>query len=222
MKIKFLLAACLFLLITGSLFAQSYIGVYAGLNSGKLSGDSPGKFKYVSALNLAFGLGYDLQLREDVFLSFQTSYVNAGSKLQHPREIDEEEIWADSISIEFHLVSLPILLKLISDNKKFQFSGGFEMTFPTKFIVDNSVEKTDLIDHVNKVNLNMLFGIGYRIPMSKSLLIINLTYSQGMTNLANNLDDPDSLLPRIRLTSFRLTAGWYLPVGKNKFQRSSN
>ena len=73
--------------MTGGLFAQSQIGIYAGLNSGKLSGDSPGEFKYVSSLNLAFGLGYDLQLKEDVFLSFQTSYVNAGSKIQHPKSL---------------------------------------------------------------------------------------------------------------------------------------
>ena len=83
---------CFFLLLSASeLFSQSRIGIYAGLNSGKLSGDSPGKFKYVSSLNLAFGLAYDLQLKEDVYLSFQTSYANAGSKMQHPKVIDEEE-----------------------------------------------------------------------------------------------------------------------------------
>jgi hypothetical protein len=138
---------CFFLLLSASeLFSQSRIGIYAGLNSGKLSGDSPGKFKYVSSLNLAFGLAYDLQLKEDVYLSFQTSYANAGSKMQHPKVIDEEEVLEDSISIEMHLVSVPIFLKLISDNKKFQFSGGFEMSYPIKFTADNSEEKTDLSD----------------------------------------------------------------------------
>ena len=220
---KLKIFVCLaFILSASHLFSQSRLGIYAGLNSGKLSGDAPGRFKYVSALNLAFGLGYDLQLKEDIFLSFQTSYVNAGSKLQYPHEIDEEEVLEDSISLEFHMVAVPILLKLVSDNKKFQFSGGFELVFPTKFIADNSAEAIDIIDNVNKVNLNMLFGIGYRIPINKSLLVIDLTYAQGLTNLANNLDDPDALLPRIRYTSFRLTAGWYLPLGKNRFQPSSN
>ena len=222
MKIKIILTIGLYVLVTTALYAQSQIGIYGGLNSGKLSGDSPGKFKYASSLNLAFGLGYDLQLKEDVFLSFQTSYVNASSKLQYPKEVDEEEIMEDSISLDIQLVTVPIFLKLISDNKKFQFSGGFELTFPVKFSADNSAETIDLIDYVNKVNLNMIFGIGYRIPINKTHLIINLTYSQGLTNLANNLDDADSLLPRIRYTSFRLTAAWYLPVGKNRFQPSSN
>ncbi len=219
-KYLYVLGLC-FLLAEGAI-AQSQIGIFAGLNSGKLSGDSPERFKYVSGLNLAFGVGYDLQLKEDVFLSFQTLYVNAGSKLKHPKVIDEEEVLEDSVNLDFRLVAVPILMKLTSDNKKFQFSGGFELVFPLKFIADDSSEEIDLIDNVNKVNLNMLFGIGYRIPINKSLLIIDLTYSQGLTNLANNLDDPDSLLPRIRSSSFRLTAGWYLPVGKNRFQATSN
>lgn len=210
------------ILFSFDLYSQSQIGIYGGLNSGKLSGDSPGRFKYSSALNYALGLGYDLQLKEDIFLSFQTSFVNAGSKLQYPNEVDDEEIFEDSISLEVHLITVPILLKLISDNKKFQFSGGFEFGFPIKFMADNSVESVDLMGGINKVNLNMVFGIGYLIPINKSQLIINLTYSQGLTNLANNLDDPDSLLPRIRYTSFLLSAGWYLPVGKNKFQQPTN
>ena len=222
MKNKYLFTGCLMLFLSGSLFAQSYFGIYTGLNSGKLSGDSPGKFKFVSSLNLAFGLGYDLQLKDDIFLSFQTSFVNASSKLKHPKEVDEEEILEDSISLEVRFFTVPILLKLISDNKRFQFSGGFELGFPIKFIADNSAESVDLMGGINKVNINMLFGIGYRIPINKSQLIINLTYSQGLTNLANNLDNTDSLLPRIRYTSFQLTAGWYLPVGKNRFQPSSN
>jgi hypothetical protein len=210
------------ILFSFDLYGQSQIGIYAGLNSGKLSGDSPGRFKYVSGRNLAIGLGYDLQLKDDIFLSFQTSFVNASSKLQHPKEVDEEEILEDSISLDIRLITVPILLKLISDNKKFQFSGGFELAFPVKFMADNSAESVDLMGGINKVNINMLFGIGYRIPINKSQLIINLTYSQGLTNLANNLDDADSLLPRIKYTSFQLTAGWYLPVGKNKFQQPSN
>lgn len=214
MKYKYLFTCCLLLFLTGGLFAQSYFGIYTGINSGKLSGDSPGRFKYSSGLNLAAGLSLDIQLKEDVYLVFQPSYVNASSKLQHPKEIDEKEVYQDSISFDFKHIALPILMKLISDSKKFQFSGGFELIFPVKFIADNSAEKIDLMDDINKVNLNMLFGIGYRIPINNNLLNINLTYSQGLTNLANNLDDPDSLMPRIRYTSFRLTVAWYLPIGK--------
>lgn len=220
MKYFVILLFSVLVLFSLDLYSQSRIGIYAGLNSGKLSGDSPGRFKYSSTLRMTIGLGLDIQLNEDVFLAFMPSYINSGSKLQYPKEIDEVEVYQDSISLDFKQLSLPILMKLISDNKRFQFSGGFELIFPVKLIADNTVEKIDLMDDINKVNLNMLFGIGYRIPINKNLVNINLTYSQGLTNLANNLDDPDNLMPRIRYTSFRLTAAWYLPIGKNKFSES--
>ena len=55
---KLKIFVCLaFILSASHLFSQSRLGIYAGLNSDKLSGDSPGRFKYVSSLNLAFGLG---------------------------------------------------------------------------------------------------------------------------------------------------------------------
>lgn len=216
MKNKYLFTGCLLIFLSGSLFAQSYFGINVGLNSGKLSGDSPGKFKYSSGLNMTLGLGLDIQLKEDVYLTFLPSYINAGSKLQHPKEIDEEQVYQDSISFDFKHIALPILLKLISENKKFQFSGGFELIFPVVFSADNTAEEIDLMDDINKVNLNMLFGIGYRIPINNNLLNIDLIYSQGLTNLANNLDDADSLMPRIRYTSFRLTVAWYFPLGKKQ------
>lgn len=222
MKYFVILFFSVLILFSFDLYSQTQIGIYAGLNSGKLSGDSPENFIYSSSLNMVMGLGLDIQLKEDIYLSFMPSYLNAGSKLQYPKEIDEEQVYEDSISLSFSQISFPILLKLISDNKKFQFSGGFELVFPFNFSAENTVEKIDLMDDINKVIVNMLFGIGYRIPIKNNLLTINLIYSQGLTNLANNLEDPDSLLPRIRYTSFRLTAAWYLPLGKNKFKNPSN
>ena len=131
-------------------------------------------------------------------------------------EVDEVLVYEDSIFVDFHMISVPLMMKLISDNKRFQFTGGLEMMLPFKLIADDTEKEVDLINHVNKVGLNMLFGIGYRIPINRNFLVINLNYSQGLTNIANNLDDPDSLFPRIRFTSFKLTAAWLFAVGKAK------
>jgi hypothetical protein len=221
MKTRQFLIICALITISAQVFGQSYLGINAGTDFGKLSGDSPSQFKYARSNNLGFGLTYDLQLKEDIFLGLGLLYVSSGSKLQYPKEVDEQTVYEDSINLDFQLLAIPVLLKLISDNQKFEFSGGFEMFFPTKFTADNSVDEVDVMDEINNVNMSMVFGIGYRIPINKSLLVINLSYLQGLTNLANNLEDPDSLFPRIRLTSFRLTAGWRLPVGKNNFQHSS-
>lgn len=203
-----------------NLNGQSFIGIYAGLNSGKFSGDSPPDFSYAPKISYSIGINYDIMLKKDVYLSIAPSYVNSKSTLKYPEEIDDAQVYEDSIYFDFHMISVPVMMKIISDNKRFNFIGGFEMLLPFKLMADNTVDEKDLITHVNKVNLNMLFGIGYRIPIKKSFLVLNLTYSHGLSNIANNLNDPDALLPRIRYTSFRFTAAWQLPVGKNNSEQN--
>ena len=218
MKIKILLLSGIlsFIIIT-EVSAQSYIGGHIGINSGKFSGDSPPNFKYSGKIQYNAGLLFDLKIKDDVFISIAPSYLVSGSNLQYPfiNEDDEKE-YADSIDLKIQLFALPIALKIISDNQKFQFTGGFELAFPMKLLADNGEEEVDVTDDVNKVGVNMIFGIGYRIPIDRSILLINLGYSQGLTNLANNMDAEDSFLPRIRLTYMRLTAAWLLPIGKDK------
>jgi hypothetical protein len=209
---------CILLFVSAnSIYAQSYFGLQIGVNSGKFSGDSPPNFKYSGKIQYNAGLLFDWQLKDDIFLSAAPSYLISGSKLQYPFEINEDEIeYGDSVDLKIQMFTLPVLVKILSDNQRWQFSGGFEFAFPTKLLADNSVEEIDLTNDINGIGLNMIFGLGYRIPIERSVLVINLGYSQGLTNLANNEDATDSLLPRIRFTSFRLTATWLLPVGKSK------
>lgn len=200
-----------------SAIAQSYIGVYAGLNSGKFSGDAPPNFKYGSKLQYSAGIVFDLRIKDDVFISFAPSYLATGSKLQYPiiNEDDEQE-YVDSIELKIQLFTLPIVLQIISDNEKFQFTGGFEAAFPMRLIAYNGDVEQDITNDVNDVGVNMIFGIGYRIPIDKSIMVINMAYSQGLTNLAKNLDADDSYLPRVRLTSLRLSVSYLLPIGQAK------
>jgi len=217
MNIKIIYLAGSIFFLSGGLFAQSYLGLHVGINSGKFSGDAPKDFIYKGKLMFNAGAVFDLKIKEDAFLSIAPSYMISGSKLQYPHEINEDESeYRDSVDLKMQLFTIPIILKVISDNERFQFSGGFELSFPIKLIGDNSVEEIDLTNDINNIAINMIFGIGYRIPIETSYLVINLAYSQGLTNLANNEDAYDSLLPRIRSTSFRLTTAWLLPLGKSK------
>lgn len=217
MRTKFLNVLCLLLLVHTGLLAQSYLGIHIGVNSGKFSGDSPKDFRYAGKLQFNAGVVFDLRLKDDIFLSIFPSHVISGSKLQYPFEIDEDESeYRDSIDLKLKVFTLPMALKIISDNQRWQFLSGFELSFPYQLLADNSVQEVDLIDDINSMVLNIIFGIGYKIPIQKSFLVINLAYSQGLTNLANNEDAYDSLLPRVRSTSFRLTTAWMLPVGKPK------
>jgi len=224
MKYIILLSFFLTLSFPGELKAQSFVGIQAGLNSAKFSGDSPNKFKYAGKRNLVVGVGFDLQLKEDIYLSFLPSYLNGSSKLLYPKVYEEEEVevYEDSINFDFRSILIPVSMKILSDNKRWQFTAGVEFLLPIKLTADNSAEIKDLIDDIDKFNINMLFGIGYIIPIDKSKLVIDLMYSQGLNNIANNLNDPENLLPRIRFTSFRFSIGYFLPVGKNKFTKPAS
>ena len=218
MNLKTLYLLGFILLLTEGLYAQSYFGMHLGINSSKFSGDSPRKFQYVGKFQYQAGLDFNLKLKKDLFLSLSPTYINSGSKLQYPFENIEEETseYRDSIDLKLRMFSLPVFLNIISDNDRWQFLGGFDIGFPIDLLADNSVAEKDLSGEINDVLVSMVFGLGYRIPIDKTYLAINLGYSQGLTNLANNLDDPDSYMPRIRITSYRLSVLYLLPVGKSK------
>lgn len=204
-------------LLAQSTYAQSYLGVHAGINSGKFSGDSPSKFRYSSAAHYEFGLDFHLFLDKDLYLTMAPSFSEYGSKLQYPKMMEDgTEQYADSIQLNLQMLAIPLFLEIISNNNRFAFSGGFEAAVPLQLVADNSVDRKEIKDELNTVNFSMLFGIAYRIPIQRQYLQIGLTYAQGLTNIAQNLSDPDALMPRVRLSSFRLTANWQLPVGKTK------
>ena len=214
-KLILITCACNFLAF-GFTHAQSFLGIYGGINSSKFSGDAPSDFKYAGSVGYIIGVSYDIRLQEDLFLSVAPAYANGPSKMQYPMEGADKQEFVDSISFKYQSINLPVFLKIVSDNQRFQFTGGLEYSMALKLTADDTAEEVDLIDDINKGNLSGIFGIGYRIPTNDNVLIINLTYSQGLTNLANNSNDQDSLLPRIRYSSLRLTAEWFFPVGKNK------
>lgn len=218
MKLLKLLPAIVLLLCIHGASAQLYIGAHTGLYSGNFSGDAPLKSQYSPKATFTVGLSFDIKLKEDVYLGIYPGYVNAGSTLQFEYlNVEEEEIeYRDSISLDFEVFALPIVMQVISNNQRWQFGGGFEFAIPLSLSADNGETQKDIKNQINDFSFNMLFGLGYRIPIKKSLLVIGLSYSQGLSNIASNLDEPDTELPRVRFSAYRFTVSYKLPVGKNK------
>ena len=110
--------AFLLLVLTSSVSTgQSYIGVFGGLNSSKLTGDSPNKAKYKSLMGANVGAYIDIKLGKIVWLSIQPSYTQEGTKISYSVKGLEEPV--DSISIRLNYFSLPIFLKVSSTNERF-------------------------------------------------------------------------------------------------------
>ena len=196
--------------------AQSFIGISGGINFGKLSGDTPADFQYKSKLRPLAGLIFDLQLADDIYLCFKPAYVPLASVLQYEFRVDNQSYILDSIDIRGQFVALPLLIKLISDNKRFQFTAGPEITLPIKTVVDNSLEEEDISDQLNDFGFNVLFGMGYRISVGKTKVVLNADYSLGMTKIAKYIDNIESLLPRTRYSSLKISLDWLIPLKTKK------
>lgn len=203
----------IFLLVSNLTFGQSYIGVFGGFNMSKLSGDVPAKAKYKSLTGLNIGANLDIKLSENIFLSFQPSYSQEGTKITYT--LPESPVPIDSISIRLNYFSLPILLKITSVNERFYALTGIEtgLLLNSSKTVDD--KEQDINAEVAELNLAMQFGVGLRIPIGFSRLYVELRYSQGLVNLT---DDPiaQNSIPRVKTSGMKILVGIEIPLSKSE------
>lgn len=141
MKYKYVFAFIIICCFAGNLFGQSAIGISGGAYTGNFSGDSPSNSIYKSKAGYLVGLNYDHPIKEDLFISFSFAYANSGAKLNFLDSTREQ--YQDSITFDFQLFVLPIKMKIISDNKRVQFTSGLELVFPLQLHAENEDENED-------------------------------------------------------------------------------
>ncbi len=209
LKINVLL---LFMISMSFTFGQSYVGVFGGLNSSKLAGDSPSKANYKSLMGANVGAYFDLKLGKSIWLSLQPSYSQEGTKVFYNVAGVEEPV--DSIKIRLNYFSLPILLKVQSTSKRFYALGGIEAGYLLDSFRSSNDVKEEITVSVSEFNMAAHFGAGFRIPIGFTRLFIELRYTQGVYNLT---DDPidKSIIPRVKTTGFKILTGIEIPLKKS-------
>lgn len=205
----------LLFLFPAVLISQTSLGFFAGLNNSKLKGDSPKKASYKSLMGLNAGIYLDVQLHKIVFLSFQPSYSQEGTRVSY--KVTNQDKAVDSLRIRFNYFSLPILVKITSTNKKWYALSGIETGYLLNSFIDNGAEKENLNDDILKINVAIIFGAGLRIPLRFGRFFIELRYTQGLINLTDEpLEDTNSAIPRVKTSGMKLFAGYEIPLTKNK------
>ena len=197
--------ACL-LVNPGTGHAQFDFGAYVGLNSTKLSGDSPKRFKYKAKMGPTVGAIINWYIKDDVRLSFQPGYAVSRPVFQYV-DNDLGEL-RDSITAELDYLKLPIYLDVIADNDKWHFLAGLDAQILTKQSAYSDTEEFDFSDELTNLNLNIVFGLGYRIHLKKPILNIDLRFNQGVLNLSDMPDEETSLVPRIKTSTVELIVGF--------------
>ncbi len=191
--------------------AQSRLGVFSGLNFGKLTGDAPQDAYYYSLPGFNGGVNLDISINKILDLSLQPSFSQAGVAIFYKVPLEPELV--DSIAIRLNYFSLPVLLKVESTNKHFYALGGFEFAYLASQSVHSGGNKLDDELDINAFDVTAQFGAGYRIFLGLPRLYLELRYSQGLFNLTDHAND-EGFIPRVRTSGFKFLFGIEFPLSK--------
>ena len=191
---------------------QSYLGVFGGLNNGKLSGDTPYQGSYNKLMGGNFGALLDVKLTRGLYLSIQPSYSQEGTTVAYSVKGEADPV--DSVKLRLNYFSLPLLLKISSHNERFYALSGIE----TSMLISNkatTVSTEEEFSDLAQWNVAAHFGAGINIPLGFPSMFVELRYSQGLINIT---DEPlsDDIIPRVKTTGFKLLCGIRFPLKKSQ------
>ena len=211
-KVKLPLVLLALILSCSVSMGQSYIGIFGGLNHSKLSGDSPSQGKYKKLVGGNFGALVDVKLSKGLYLSFQPSYSQEGTKVFYTVKGEEEPV--DSVKLRLNYFSLPVLLKISSTNERFYALAGVEAAMLINNWVKTVSTEEELTD-LAQWNVAAHFGAGINIPLGYPNMFVELRYSQGLLNLT---DEPlsNNIIPRVKTTGLKLLCGIRIPLKNPK------
>lgn len=203
----------LFLVLTSSiLIGQTYIGVIAGMNNSKLSGDAPVHAKYGSLIGANFAAFIDVKLTPSVYLSFQPSYSQEGTRVSY--KLPGLEDYVDSIKVRLNYFSVPFLFKITSNNKRYYAISGIETALLLNSSLSIDDRKKDINASIAQWNLAMHFGAGIIIPVGFPSLFIEVRYTQGLVNITDEAQS-ESVIPRVKTSGIIIMAGIKIPLTKS-------
>jgi len=209
---RFVFIFCFVGLFYTSAFGQIELGAYAGLDNSKLYGDKIPRTKYKSKIGFQLGASVDIPISDLISLSIQPGYIKNGSKIQVPDTVENE--YKDSISFDINYLQLPIYIKIQSKSKRLYFSSGLEILYGLSLKAENELQEIDITQEMNRLNLSLAFGLGYKIPIRKSILYFEVRYAQGLINVAKPAPEDEYYLPRVKLGGLKLVTGFQIPISK--------
>lgn len=198
-----------------NLSAQVSLGMYGGVSANKLNGDPAAFNVYKPHVGWNSGVIVNMNITEDILLSLQPGIMYSYGRVQTADTIEFplniRLIYRDSVDISLGVVNIPVLVKVITDNQRFEFSSGIEMSYLVRAKWDNGSEKINIRSELNNFNFAVVFGLGYRIPVKETTLAIELIYTQGIINQSRS-DSDLTALNRIKTSGIRFLVSWSLPL----------
>ncbi|MCV9387544.1 PorT family protein [Reichenbachiella ulvae] len=198
------------------------LGIFAGSVTNKFVGDRTSdvaevRFQFGNAYQ--YGIMVDYGLKSDVYLAFTPSFKLSKGNLQEINPdyvLNSDQSFITTKNISLHYLSLPLELKLISDNQHWQFFTGliYNQLLSAKGKNTRTNETSDLSQAIKNYNFSAMVGLGYRLHIFKQLITLDLRYTQGLINISEGEQQNTQNLPRLKTTSVESRLTWVLPIGK--------
>jgi len=196
-----------------STFSQTYIGATGGLMSSSLSGDAPEDASYSGKTGFSGGLIADFTLTEDIVLSIQPRFLQKGTSVAY--DVGEYEL-RDSLTATFDYVSLPVMVKITSLNKRIYFSSGLDFGYLMNSTVENIVDGStkDVNELIKNYDISATFGFGVNIPIGSPIISLELRYMQSILNLSDiSYAESGTTFPfRFRTSGFQFLTSIIFPI----------
>lgn len=207
-----LLLIATFLLLNNALIAQVAVGLYAGLDQSKFSGDTPKDFTYEFKNGFVAGLTFDFGVGNNMFISVRPNITQNGANASVPEDdvtvAPNPEIPDDTVflyPIENYYVAVPIIYQIYV-SRAFYANCGIDVAYNLSAVATIEGKEVDLQEQMSDFLMHAVFGWGFSIPIGRTSLNLEISYAQSLNTLTkqepNDLDPP----PRLRTNRFRLAA----------------
>ncbi len=218
-----------FTIISVELSAQSHlrVGIFGGSVTNQFVGDrvsniSEMRFKFGNAFQS--GIMVDYAIKKDVSLAIYPSFKQSKGtileeNLNYDPDLEMDDQFIETQHLALQIFSLPIELKLISDNRKWQFFTGltYDQIIKATSVNIQSNQKSDISNVVENFNVSATIGLGYRLQIKNQLFTIDIRYAQGLVNVSNVKSDSSTTdFPRLKTTSAESRLTWVLPFGNRE------
>lgn len=200
------------ILMNKLLLAQVAVGIYAGFDQSKFSGDLPNNYAYEFKGGYVAGLSFDFAVAKDVFISLRPNFTQNGANVSVSAEgIGIGPLPADPIdtvylfNITNQYIALPILVQIYV-SRTFYANSGLDFSYNLSSKANVFGTEVDVRDQMSEYLLHAIFGFGFSIPMGRTSLNLEFTYAQGLNTLTKKQEIEDGSVPRIRTRRFRFAA----------------
>ena len=221
MPVKLMFRAVLILLLLNltlsGVQAQLSLGLNGGLTRTDFSGDPPKGFGVFGPRSgWSAGLHAEYRLSDAVSLSLNPGYSVLKSKYSILNDSATKVI--DSTYLTYKAVSIPLHVRIWSENGRFFVLAGVEMAysidFSGKILISPSIQNSSSYN-VEDLLFYAHFGGGFIIPLGKPYLSFEFRYSQGLNDLTAPLFQQGSWLPRTKLVNTHFLLGFHYPIGSS-------